>query len=1692
MARRDQDDYDGTSGGDDWRALDGERPQTIRGDQWQTLDTEADEEDARPLSRRVKLVFVALALAIVVGIGFVVIQWLKGSRPASMLIVGAHYDTNLLLPANVPGWQGAKEIDAWTHQEFHEESWGFFRAYKALRPVGKGLDDHYLTRDKTWEKLLGNHDFKEDTLIVFISAFGAPDPADPKGEPVIFLDDPQGKARLKVSKLLEELDKLRAAAVENAAKKKKNIVLLLDAVPVQNHWPVGIFDNGFVAALKKLDLPPDTYIICSCDEKQRSWTSEEWRSSIFARYVRLGLKGAAKVGNQQAVTLDNLFDYVEDKVNNWVLGNRDMEQTPIFLPADKRGAAKKIELVLVTEKAVEESPDDAPGNKFQGLSSDLKTYWEKWQKLNAAPAWAYATAPQLWRQCQDALLRWEHLERTGYTDHWRALRDLVKADFDAIAEAQAIKMPREFRDWRDCLSSSLPFAAGVGRPAPASARETATKLWDRWKEFDGNANALAVDKGWIALQAEWQGTLKDDKNAAAAFARLASVPIDSLLEGGGKSPDRAAFHRAAQFVQNFFPKGETLRPIEAHFLVMLDKEALPKAPPDLLAEALRVRRLAEQTVMGVDETGPTAALPSYCEFVLPLVQTELEAADKKRREGEDLVFGSESYWDEASKTLASAKEDYEKIRQQSQILRAAFAARDRAWAELPYLSQWVSQFPSGGDAKKLKPWLDQLDSGLNSLKNLTAELKTSTNLAAGERLDDTNLKRLEGRVAAVNKACDDLIEAHRKFTPKKQDQQIAFHQCEALLAVPFVSAKQRSDLNVLSRAVTGQLNRDTIEHKGEERRKIGLMPASDVAKRAKAVYAAGLDEGGKLFDALAKLPDDIRKGLVQSLEQSDTGEAKKRLRAPADYCRLIPGGRVAENENKTDPLTAPFTAPEGWRRLHVQDMLLFLANRTYRDHWYLEDETKPYYDKPAVAYAKTAAKLAEGRQWSNQKEKRIEEERVGPALALATELAKPAPLKVVALSPQSAWTTERAFPVRWKIQADPKVPPGFPMEEVVGGPPSQRKSLGGVPQELPKSVDLHEEDKPKEYQTKKVRLTVLYRGQRRSGDVEITSHAPSLIVTRSIPERAPHVAVRMDKNLRYGALSIVLDTSGSMAWIHKDKNDNVINTMELGDPSDPSKKRRYDFAVDALDEVLQHMPELEHLSVVRFYDSKPDLWKDYKTWRPETQRDILIQNLRELGREKTKDKKGYAGLDNSSPIAKAIELSMEKGFPQKPYDGPKVVLVLTDGVDNLSYDAVPSAESTPKNTKAVHKFLFDTSPEDYPGAKVVTVCFIKKDDKEFEIAKAQFSSTTPRKDRIFLPVEDGAKLGAAIRTLLRPRLELTASTGQRDPQTYFINEAQGNLQWHPLGESRYRGKILWNQLDFNRSPKEIQFDLGQDILLTVKRANDFYLERAVVAEQDETKERLEKRKMLQPDQDWFATMYESERNRGKLSQLLLLEKQPTRTGPVTQPRPEMVWLEATSTDPNKPSRPVCWQDDWEAAAPAFRLTCDDWPDIRPVKLSAFWQETFPFESGFCKRWRYGDRPQFSVGKTSCELEIGVEKLPGKDFNALVARVKHDPGNPVYIRLDRWGGDKRAKESGGWPFGQEHQYFEDVGRSTARFYPWTESSPSNVEFLILCVNSFKSSPERRRAEFVVPPGRDYDFTVPEDGFFYGPKRAEPSR
>ena len=647
---------------------------------WQTRDTAAPTATMPSRRTRRRVIAVACLVGLAIGIG-ILLSYLKGTRPACLVVLGSGYEHNLLLPHNAYGWNGATHLldnideeeenplTTWVRQAFGQRT-----GIRHVKPVA--LDKPW---QETWQaiaKRINDGDAKEQ-VILFISAHGYADEHDAyllRDVGDIKSPEEFNAARVPFSDVL--------AGLKKSVAKEKSILLLLDVCHVPSHWPIGMLQNDFAERLHKkyradINSQENLTVICSAGPGQRSWAAEERRISVFAEFVSKGLRGEGK-SVDEPITASGLFDYVKKNVNEWAKVNRAREQVPMLI-----GAGRDVDLGRVGQpktpdpnQGKDEAPKAVAVAKFN--PADLKADWETWQllKKNYAPQ---VYAPHYWRLYQESLLRYEQLLRAG--DPTNKADDLKKKMVGLEAE---IKAAKPLDKALDCLGNSFPMARVLGfRPNKEVASKELLAFLAQLKANPNNRQKIAALKPFTSISEPerryWQ-------------AQLDRLFLNAQL----KQPE---FDRAgnridlAEIAKDLLIPANAPEAVEAHLVKMLkDVDPDLEKQPELLKLAVRVRMLAEVSVLG----GPAENDPTelYAEVIVKRLQTDIERADALRREGEDRLFGDpRAQATLAREKLILAQEHYDKIRVDAQQMRKALALRDNIAAELPFLAASLAVLP---------------------------------------------------------------------------------------------------------------------------------------------------------------------------------------------------------------------------------------------------------------------------------------------------------------------------------------------------------------------------------------------------------------------------------------------------------------------------------------------------------------------------------------------------------------------------------------------------------------------------------------------------------------------------------------------------------------------------------------------------------------------------------------------------------------------------------------------------------------------------------------------------------------------------------------------------------------------------------------------------------------------------------------
>jgi hypothetical protein len=1425
--------------------------------------------------RRLWWVAAAVLALVILAVAFVyVATWLRQPGTVGIVLIGTPYDNDTALPANYYGWRGLLDLKCLAEKSERGGGWfGLSRRFRLLRDQ--------LHPATTADDLLPEPG-GVDTVLVFVSLHGG---ADEQG-PFLFLDNPAGfvddrsKARLPVAKLLDQL-------ADGPWKSKKKIVAF-DATQLSSCWQRGVLRNDFVAGLRDLlksRNDQNLAVLCASDAGQRSWCSGDWQKTAFAHYLIDGLNGKADVDEEPPgvankdtrVSLQELAGYVEYHVADWALGHRTSQQKPILLLGGGTAAGYAADLQLVLAEQVE-----LP----RAASPDLDTIQKAWdacdQLRETRKTWLVAYAPHLWKLYLDTLLRYEQAVLTGCTDEAAGLEKKLSELKEQLEQEAKITFADETLK---ATSNAFPMPGVYGPQAPPN-RE---RLKDLWQQLTGMSAAVGREQ------------------------------LDKFANG---------LH------------SDEPRPAEVHLTRMLAKD-LPPAPggkipatlANAVARAVDVRLQAERAALSAPaDAGPGAPTPGYAEAVLPRVRGKVDDGDVARRRGEDLLFATEErHWNDALKHLSDAGGHYDAACRDAATLRAAFAARDRAMAELPYYGRWLADAPPGPNAAGDLKTVAATWTNAHGLADLLAEGHLDASLSEIARLAaevEKGLRKLAGDADAYR----------RHLAQDNAFVQEAIRQLDHALQLPFIPAGDRRELLGLRREVALKLHDPNLQHAGRGEAVGEPDRSRDVAGLAEAVLGprlphavGGLLDAGRTAEAGRLLADDwrdrikfAREHLRKSLDESHLDIALREALLADEAVRQLDSSAAVALD------TRPGTAKAA-RRLQTVKLLRWLAERTKVDHWY--DENGPWYVAQAKHYLDDARTLApSGREdrpksdaeRQNEISDRVEKTELGP-LKLSDSPPLPPLLTKLHRNGEIRWSVSVpkdesvGDPVLW-IERAAELDPGNADHEPPVSRPERENRLQARPGALALNLEkIADRRVPDDLESVNVTLKGFYRGQRLELLVRVPVEMEPEIRVRRIPPRGAALAVLEKGNLE-GSLAVVLDGSASM-----------------GNGDAPVYNRntecKYHTATEALRKGLEILPESTKLSVWLFGQrdqGKMEIWRDFGP---------VVYKLDGNTLEKLKDLDAFEPkAGGNSPVVRSMVEALRNDLVGER--GIKALLVITDGDDNdLNGD--------------IRQHLTDNFKNSNVAVRIVLIAVNKKDREQLPVAIKQFECI---KD--FYP-------GGELFILNEP--ELTRNTA-RNLQDYIEKALTHRVDLvrnrrrvkidneDGLRTSRSRLSLIWGGKDGNLQPEtyeaqayglrtRLRLNEGDRLLLGLRQTPDrsLALGRLVVA--DELGSALPAERRCEAG-DWVAAALLNRYKDGDLRQILSLECRPdTASTTIGQVQPRCCWIEAEPQSRERSAGRLEIQRDYEFPAPAFHIRRTKWPrDVRP-RVSVWRRDAIPEGGG---------------------------------------------------------------------------------------------------------------------------------------------------
>ncbi|QDU95982.1 vWA domain-containing protein [Lignipirellula cremea] len=1589
------------------------------------------------------------------------VTWFQPPRPGCLVLLGAGYQDNLDVPQNVFGWQSVLDFAQLTEGPNGLTYWGRDLLRQAHPP-------QRLMAGQPWDQ--GMQDFEEPTLVMMINAHGASDTNGAYLIPQNADDSADPQNRLRLTDLLDRLAELPA---------EKHKLLLLDCTGVAANWRWGFLHNDFARELRlandRISSIPNLVVICASDIDQRSWTYDDQRRTIFSHFLIEGLRGAAfDDSNDGRVNAYELFDFTASAVAGWVKSNRQASQTPLLLPEGDVGQerASAIDLGVISRSY---KPVEPPTRAVVGRQP-LDEAWQRCEQLSSAQNSPCDYAPQLWRIMLDTLVRYEQLIYLG--DQQSA--DALRVRLEDLAFQIEQKCTISLASMQNTLA--MPAVAGCDRDVyRRQAEATVNQLW--------TAPPAQTSDLWTKQTQTIISQAATNPDLALRLFRL-SV-FDVLIDRAAEDPQRnlAPAARLAPLA------GDPLHPLpaEIHFVVMLNRDlditGFSAEDLDRVRLAIEVRRVAERAAAAA---GRGYALS---EEVSPWIRDLVDAADKDRRAGEDMLLAGPQARADAETKLKAAQTQYERALTQSDTVRAALQVRNQALSEAPYYSEWLA---SRGDQ-------DSLTESENSPVNDLLELWTSTH-ALTEQLEQPNShwideappasfvdpqpQSLAARADLVRRQLTAMHSSYarnaRSVVSGRSDD--IWQEAGSALMVPLGTMPERTQLWEARRSANGAMPA-TMAAQCAVNRMATPPPISETTKRnaARQGRLALAMLGPKNFDlvkgkdwenfqqvqrrvevfdveqqwweSLARAGEQIRgrylelPAWVASTKENADHETREKMIAETTnasaVCRLI-----------SDAATVTVNAPRTLRKLLLQDLLLWQADRTWRDHWSAQDpNAEPYYRTAGLTFLDDARQLDSHHQELNALQQKLQQNGV---LAFAT----PSRLDL---------TSQQQLEVACQLEPGPgaALPPGYPTVWVEAGdslnlvsPAPQERIAQPLGQQDEKSqfvctlrspvLDKAEStfDQGPTATPSNLMLTALFRGQKLQRQIPVSIHLqPELLVSRQPRPAKGSIAVQGSASLAnqdgvaQGAITIVLDASGSM-----------------GPPANESfsAQTKYAEACQAIQQMMGSLPRGVVVSVWVFGQA----WGPQKTtltpeetihrvvpptvWSPEdpAQLQTLLRAIQ------------YPAIEpwNESPLIEAM-LKAKEDLMTAP--GFKSMVVITDGVDNR-FETQSGGQTV---SQALNQAFRNSGIE-------VNLLGFKVANQEMEQAKKQFQvvETWMPPGKYYL-LSQASELESQLTAAAAPHLRYWVQN--YDNRTLpglpadglDVSQPNSNLRWLPGGADPGGYQLRFSEQSAKQTPVLIR---GGDLLLlqanrTAKGLNAARIPYAKT---------FWSWKPSRTEGNFQAAVLQNQRTGDRtLEMLMTLEAAGQSQDVLQQWEPRDIWVEAAPAKAGKPIA-VQWRREFGYAAPAWTLSAASWPtgdkkgDLARPDLKVWWSpdEQTP-AAVLLQRGRDFDNyaSLHNLAVSALEQRAVLESIAVEEHYVQTGPNLREKRSCLVVRMAQDNGDAlRVRLEGVAAAGEEHRYYPTVGRYAALFWPVTadEADMTLQGVSLLSMQAFKRQAERR--------------------------------
>ncbi|MFM8930863.1 MAG: hypothetical protein ACKOS8_03165, partial [Gemmataceae bacterium] len=1077
-----------------------------------------------------------------------IFTWVRPPAKVTILQFVAGYQTNLLVPHNVPGAKCAEMIQMVGENIYRKKE------VQVSPPL-------VLRSDTDWRKEIRS--VSSPVLVVNFFVSGSTGEKGP-----FFLPDDSGSADhsapfIAFASILETLKAQPASQVK---------VLVLDSDHPENLWHFGILDNLFSEGLEEMAVElaavPNLVVVNSCSPGESSLRTHDRGLTNFGVHLVKALSGQAKdLDLDGEISLHEAFETVAANTSAWASSSYGMTQNVRFHPASPAARNRLLGATRLVQAG--STGFDPPVIDFQVGLNELKAAWERHARLSAEANAPEAICPDTWDHYQRSLLRYESLIRFGDLTNALTLQEKVRKLENSIVNLSRLSLESA------SINLWMPFiAGGVVRDTPEDQNAALELLAAPDAELEPKLKAL-LEKGGTGLE--------DPRDL-----RLAIVRSTLQVAATSPSPDARRIERILRLLE--IPG--RLRPSEVQStLIFIRDRAETPFLNSALQYLIRGNLMAEQCACGQNPAVTSEPLRA-CERGAVFVSRRIAEADKIRLTGQDMLLSGDPQTVQLGiGDLRRAEQIYIEAATKSSAITRWMNQKNRMEANLPFYTSWISKI--GARRSMLGPYSvreledsvsaawDEVHKAASFLENAVSKLAKAgdfqPDLDGAEQATGKARSHFQKVQAALLDRCNSLAATEVAGENELVDQVLEVPDIETGLRMRILQTR-------IPETVLGKKNgpgdqtvlfsspvKAPIDYKTRK----AILPLRMIGKRlfddSSIVRGADLLPFETCLARLSQLPSDpaqkqgliiqmgyqIRRRLEVFQKQSDQLVKAAMVAPTEDRLPILVRSDILDRIANLDFRDIP-EAGGSLRRAWINQFLAGMALRVWESHLYnVIDDAEPYFKRSMRLLLADSAKgpLPVGQEQANALLNK------DGTLDLALLLPDTAGKKSRTRAPIH-WTGENRLSLGFEAgpKADGNIPDGIVTLELGRGKLASPDRLangrsatmykagmgqGGNPRPTSFTLDFLSEaskacgrplDKEDPEPVRdEVLLTAIFRGQRIPLNIPFQIHkTPSLVRSFrrfSGPSTVAFRATEEDaakSGQAKGSISVVIDCSGSM------------------------------------------------------------------------------------------------------------------------------------------------------------------------------------------------------------------------------------------------------------------------------------------------------------------------------------------------------------------------------------------------------------------------------------------------------------------------------------------------------------------------------------------------------------------------------------